>query len=221
MSCGGIIDLERPRSIGVLSDEEVSFCRANDIQLSYDPMQIGWVPATAVDDFNAEVNMPPRRRAASHSAVAHKPQINALHPQYRMRAWEPYDLEVYKTLLDDPDVWRFMPEDYPDPLTDETAAALIELSNASNHHQVLAVLRDSKTVGQVRLLYDVDDTDAGIAEISYWLGRAYWGKGIGSDVVALFTDRCFADNPGITMLIARVHKENGGSAAVLGSGPIN
>lgn len=215
MPCGRIIDLERPRSEGVLTPEEVSFCRQNRIALAYDPMQVGWLPATVQDDFGFVPDSAAKKRARSHSAIAYKPQMNALHPQYRLRAWEPSDLAQYKSLLDDPMVWTHMPEAYPDPLTDETAAALIELSNSSNHHQVFAVLRDSRIVGQVRLLYDVDETDPGMAEISYWLGRAFWGKGIGTDVVSLFTRRCFGDNPGITTLIARVHQDNAASAAVL------
>ncbi|WP_299413894.1 GNAT family N-acetyltransferase [uncultured Sulfitobacter sp.] len=216
MPCGNVIDLARSRSRGVLTREEVSFCRDKGIPLAYDPTQIGWLPATVTDDLNVEqLAAKPARRTRSHSAIAHKPQINALHPQYRLRAWKPYDLPHYRALLDDPLMWQYMPEAYPDPLTNETAAALIELSNASNHHQVFAVLRDSRIVGQVRLLYDVDDTDPGKAEISYWLGRAFWGKGIGSDVVALFTARCFTDNPSITTLIARVHKNNPSSAKVL------
>ena len=119
------------------------------------------------------------------------------------------------SLLDDPDVWTYMTEQYPDPLTEEEAAALIELSNASNHHQVFEVLRNTKPVGQVRLLFDVDPFNPATAEISYWLGREHWGKGIGSDIVHLFTKRCFADNIGITKLIARVHRDNGASSAIL------
>lgn len=216
MPCGRLIDLERPRSEGVLSAEEVLFCKQNNVPLAYDPMQIGWLPTAAADDFNEFAgHATPTRQSYRHSAIAQKPQINALHPQYRLRAWELHDLDTYRALLDDPAVWKYMPEAYPEPLTPETASALIELSNASNHHQVFAVLRDSSVVGQARLLYDVDDADPGVAEISYWLGRAHWGKGIGSDIVELFISRCFADNPGIMTLIARVHRENVASSAIL------
>jgi RimJ/RimL family protein N-acetyltransferase len=213
MPCGKVIKLARLRSEGVLSGREVDFLRRAQIPLAYDPMQIGWLPTTTIDDFD---NSPVRsNRAETHRSVAHKPQVNALHPQYRLRSWELSDLETYRTLLDDRSVWKYMPETYPDPLTADIAAALIELSNNSNHHQVFAVLRDTRIVGQVRLLYDVDETDPAKAEISYWLGRPFWGKGIGSDVVRLFTKRCFADNGGINTLIARVHRENSGSFAVL------
>ncbi len=208
MPCGGMLDLRRMRSEGVLTAQEISFCRDRGFELAYDPMQIGWVPAGAVDDFHFSAR--PKRRA-----TARMPQINGIQAQLGLRAWEPSDVAAYRALLDDRDVWAHLPEAYPDPLTEETAAALIELSNASNHHSVFAVLRDSVPVGQVRLLYDVDEADAGTAEISYWLGKQYWGKGIGTKIVARFSSRCFADNPGITRLLAKVHRDNAGSAAVL------
>jgi RimJ/RimL family protein N-acetyltransferase len=198
-----------------LTEEEVQFCRRNRIALAYDPMQIGWLPATVDDDFGVSPQSAPKKRARNQSAIAHKPQIKAPQPQYDLRAWEPSDPEQYRALLDDLQIWAHLPEPYPDPLTDEVIAALIELSNSSNHHSVFAVLRYNRIIGQVRLLYDVDDANPGVAEISYWLGRAFWGKGIGSDLVSLFSRRCFADNPGITTLIARVQRDNEASATVL------
>lgn len=218
MPCGTTLDLKRPRSEGVLSDAELAYCRQNGISLAYDPLQIGWVPANCDDDMdfpsvNTRAGWPEVTNA--RSGVAHEPQMNALRPQYRLRAWEPGDLADYIRLLDDPEVWTYLPEAYPDPLTEDLASALIELSNASNHHQVFAVLRNAEIVGQVRLLFDVDDKNPGVAEISYWLGRAHWGKGIGGDIVGLFTKRCFADNPALTSIIAQVHRDNAGSRALL------
>lgn len=198
-------DRVQQRSDGVMVQTQVTAARHDGLALSYCPVQIGWVPADVTDDITG----------ARHSAVATKPQVNALRRQLRLRAWTLGDLATYRALLDDPKVWAHMPEAYPDPLTDEAAAALIELSNASNHHQVFAVLFNAEIVGQARLEYDVDPQDASVAEISYWLGRAHWGKGIGSDLVSLFAERCLDENIGISKLIAKVHTDNPASAAVL------
>ena len=72
----------------------------------------------------------------------------------------------------------------------------------------LNILRDGDVVGQVRLEYDVEPDNGASAEISFWIGRAHWGKGIGRDVVKLFTRRSLRDNPWLTSLIARVHEDN-------------
>ena len=216
MPCGGRIDTNRPRSAGVLSKTELSFCRANGIALSYDPVQIGWVLACAVDDIDTPPH--PKRPGwpeAAHTPVAGVHAVRVRDAQYQLRAWHENDVAAYLALLDDPEVWAWLPETYPGPLTAETAALLIDISNASNHHHVSAVLRNSEIVGQVRLQYDVDAQDASVAEISYWLGRAHWGKGIGSDIVRMFTLHSYTNNPGIWSIIARVHGKNAGSLRIL------
>ena len=197
----------RARSAGVISAHDLAMYEADGTALTFDPMQQGWVRADCDDDLTFAP-------AVSFDTVQLKPRTKMsvdlipLQPQYLLRAWGTGDLETYKALLDDPEVWRFMPEDYPNPLSDDMAMALIELSNASNHHQVFAILRDGDVVGQVRLEYDVEPDNGASAEISFWIGRAHWGKGIGRDVVKLFTKRSLRDNPWLTSLIARVHEDN-------------
>ena len=204
----------RTRSAGVLSSSDLAMYDADGTALAFDPMQQGWVRA----DFEDDLTLAP---AISFDTIEPKPRakMNAdlipLQPQYFLRAWGTSDLEPYKALLDDPEVWHFMPEDYPNPLSDDMAMALIELSNASNHHQVYAIMRDGDVVGQVRLEYDVEQDNPSSAEISFWIGRPYWGKGIGRDVVKLFTTGSLRDNPWLTSLIARVHEENAKSMKAL------
>ncbi|MEN8891583.1 GNAT family N-acetyltransferase [Planktotalea arctica] len=195
----------RARSAGILSSGEISQYRAEGIALAFDPMQQGWVSDACEDDLSMVLlNQldPTARRKDAQSG-------------YALRAWSTGDVDSYIALLGDPDVWRFMPENYPAPFTRDLATALIELSNASNHHQVFAVEFDGDPVGQVRLEFDVEPENPACAEISYWLGRVHWGKGIGSDVVKLFTARCLRDNLGLTSLIARAHRENIGSLRAL------
>jgi RimJ/RimL family protein N-acetyltransferase len=216
MPCGGKINTERPRSAGVLTSKELAFCRANGNMVSYDPVQIGWVLSTAEDDidphlYDNRAGWP--KVVRGHVATA--PQIKLRDRQYQLRAWSDSDVADFVALLDDPDVWTWLPEAYPAPLTADIAAALIELSNSSNHHKVRAVICNTKIVGQVRLQYDVDPEDTTVAEISYWLGRAHWGKGIGYDMVRMFTSSCLAENPNILSIIARVHKDNVGSRRIL------
>jgi RimJ/RimL family protein N-acetyltransferase len=174
-------------------------------------MQSGWVAAHCDDDLSFTQQTP------DHIATHKSPRAaNAsTKPSYKLRAWGTSDVDTYLSLLDDPDVWRYMPEDYPNPISHDLAIALIELSNASNHHQVFAVERHSKPVGQVRLEYDVEPNNPACAEISYWVGKRYWNQGIGSDMVDLFTARCLRDNMGLTSLIARVHRDNVCSLKVL------
>lgn len=190
----------RRRSDGVLLQHEVAYCRAHQIALAYDPVQIGWVTVECVDDIDTA--------GLAKERLAFKPR--GLAPTYRFRRWTRDDLPVYRALLDDPKVWATMYEPYPDPLDDALARQLIDLSN-SDHHEVLAVLRDGQIVGQVRMLFD----GHGSAEFSYWFGRAHWGKGLGSAIVTIHSGRTFVQHPELTSIFAVVHPDNLASRHVL------
>lgn len=216
MPCGEIIDTAKSRSEGLLTESQLSYCRKNNIPVAYDPGQIGWVLASATDDiahladkqfFGVDI---PANRTNEPTQ-----RINTVAPDYHLRPWHSDDVETYLSLLDDPDVWTWLPEAYPAPLTAEVAESLIELSNTSDHHQVQAVMRNGEVVGQARLEFDVDAENPAVAEISYWLGKTHWGKGIASELVPLFTSSCFARNPNINAIVARVHNDNKASRRAL------
>jgi RimJ/RimL family protein N-acetyltransferase len=166
--------------------------------LAFDPAQAGWVvdpPGGFVDDAAPE--------AAGLSGRA----------PLSFRSWTTSDLPVFRALLDDPAVWAHLPEPYPAPLTAALAADLIALS-ALPHHRVCAILWHGTPVGQVRL----DDSGSGAAdeaELSYWLGRAHWGRGIGTRAVRRAVAEAFADRPDLTRLTARVRPANTASARIL------
>ncbi|MDP3261676.1 MAG: GNAT family N-acetyltransferase [Tabrizicola sp.] len=191
------------RSAGVLSAEEIASCRSQGIALAFDPVQIGWVRGDCIDDVDQHQ---PEAKLTEERAFVPR----SLAPTYRFRRWTLDDLPVYRALLDDPRVWAQMYEPYPDPLDDDTARALIALSADSGHHEVMAVLRDGEIVGQVRLAFD-----GASAELSYWFGRAHWGKGLGSAVVAIASGRAFVRHAGLQSLVAMVHLDNAASRRVL------
>ncbi|WP_217358741.1 GNAT family N-acetyltransferase [Thalassococcus sp. S3] len=202
MPCGTKIDLKRARSAGPLTTDQVVFCRNEGVPLAYDPLQIGWVPLSCIDDISPD-------------ATDLQPEPVETSETLTLRPWQSSDLDVFHDLLDDPKVWTHMPQPYPAPLTRDAAEALLDLSISSNHHEVRAVLHQDRIVGQVRLQFDGTDDALGDAEISYWLGHAFWGQGIGSMMVSQFTQRSFVDHPSLTSIFARVMSDNHASRAVL------
>ena len=207
-SDGTGLRLDRRRSDGILTFEDVALCKHEGAAMAFDPLQGGWVPAGVEDDLH--VSKPVLQndiRAGSKPSVADRLQL---------RSWSQTDLPRYRELLDDPLIWENMTEPYPDPLTEEMASALIEVSNSSNHHRVFALLKDGTPVGQLRVLFEVDPDDPQTAEISYWIGRDYWKQGLASVAVPSFAARCLKDHPGLTSLIARAKDENTASLRVLG-----
>lgn len=165
-----------------------------------------------------------RRRAARR----HRALVDG--HDFVLRAWTAADRSRFRELLDDPRVWEHLPERYPDPLDDELAEQLIAFSNEGLHHEVRAIERGGRVVGQVRMLFDhasrAFDRDAsrafdrnasptaGDAEISYWLGAEVWGQGIASAVIPLFTLLSFQKRP-LASIYARVDPANVASLRAL------
>lgn len=214
---GQILDLTRPRSQGVLDAEALAYCRDRGIALAFDPVQIGSVIANCEDDLSAwqqPSDWPQRSDAAGRSPQL-PDRIQRLRQRLRLRPWQLRDADAFVDLLDNPAVWRFLPDNYPAPLTRDVALGLIELSNSATHHVVLAIEAGGQVVGQVRLLFEEERDRAAQGEISYWLGEPHWGQGLASDAVALFTFDCFQQRPALESIIARVQNDNRASAKVL------
>lgn len=135
--------------------------------------------------------------------------------RYCFRPWEADDAPVYQRMLDDAELWRYMPEAYPGEISPDMAGTLIELSRQASHHKVRAVEYQGRVIGQMRMQWKTDVTPPQSGEISYWLGRDYWGLGLAAPMIALFSWRCFSIFPALSMINARVHRENMASQRVL------
>lgn len=180
------------RSDGPILGRLLAEHQALDCELAFDPVQGGWVRADAVDDF--------------HPSTGARPGWPRLAGTVALRAWTPEDADLFRGLLDDPAVWEHLPNPYPGPISRQMAADLIALSNDAGFHHVRAVTLDGVPVGQVRLEY----SDAG-TELSYWIGRQYWGRGIAGRAVRA----CLATAPVRGALHARVRPGNTASRRVL------
>ncbi len=202
----------RLRSDGTLTREELELCEASRIPVAYDPIQIGWVPEHVIDDItgDGDGSLAPRGvSVAHHAAIQWKRRASSL----ELRPWTQDDVERYVELLDNPQMWRYLPEDYPAPLTASVAADLIRVSNEMTHHDVRAVEQNGEVVGQVRLLFGAQNSSE--AEISYWVGEAYWGQGIAGAIIPLYTTMAFEQRPELRSIFARVHRDNAPSARAL------
>lgn len=195
----------RLRSEGPLDAAEIAWCRANDIDLGYCPVQHGLVPLHCIDDIVGVQPAPAKSGERAHSAA----------DQLVFRRWRASDADTFAGLLGNARVWRYLPDPFPGALDRANAEDLITLSNDAGHHDVYAVEHRGAVVGQARLLFDVASAARETAEISYWLGESYWGQKLGSRIVAAFTRESFARWQDLHTIVARVHKANHASARVL------
>lgn len=192
---------------GVLTAEQLEHHRSEGLPLAFCPVQIGWVsvaaqaerPVVRPDDPSAPLSWSVSRPLGA----------------FTLRAWTEADAPVYRGLLNDADLWRYMPEEWPGEIDADMARDLITISNAVPHHEVWAILRDGVPLGQVRFAFADHGRDRSTAEISYWFGRAYWGQGWGRRVVRKASAQAFQDHPALRRIVAHVHPGNHASAKVL------
>lgn len=133
---------------------------------------------------------------------------------FKFRRWSLDDLSDFVSLLDDEDMWRLIPEDYPAPLSLDDAASLMDTSNnIVDRHTVHAVEWQGNVIGQARVLFDRSSAQS--AEISYWLGKKYWGAGFASRFVPMYTRESFMNNPIVDRIVAKVVEGNDASIRLL------
>ncbi len=185
------------RSDGPLSQQAVSKARSAGTQLNFDPVQNGWVRTDAQDDFDPFHVRPGWPRAKSGDTLL-------------FRQWTQTDAPVFRTLLNNPNVWTYLPTGFPGEITLDAARDLISLAEDETLHIVRAICLDGLPVGQVRLEFRDQEP-----ELSYWLGEPFWRKGIGRRAVSRFVAECFSADPDLDAIIARVKRDNSGSLRIL------
>ena len=148
------------------------------------------------------------------SREQHYARAAAFAESFALRPWTSTDKTRYSELLNDRLMWEQLPERFPEPFTEELAEQLIEFVNGQDNQYVRAMTRAGTPVGQLRLEFPATD-DRRSAEISYWIGRNYWGQGLASKLVGYGVLHLFQAFPELDYVFAKVMVSNPASAALL------
>lgn len=110
-------------------------------------------------------------------------------------------------------VWRSLRDAFPHPYTLADAHRWVRTASSSDPPTHLAIVVSGQAVGGIGLTMG-DDVYRQTAELGYWLGEAYWGRGIMTEAVRAFTEWAF-DTFDLSRIAARVFDGNPGSVRVL------
>ncbi len=102
---------------------------------------------------------------------------------------------------------------FPHPYTMDDAHWWIAHANAQEPATHFAIAVDGQAVGGIGLLLQ-QDVARKSAEIGYWLGRKYWGRGIVTEAVEAFTNYAFEEFD-LNRVYALAFEGNAASARVL------
>ncbi len=131
----------------------------------------------------------------------------------RLRAWRPDDLEALLRHADDAEVSRGTSDRFPFPYTRDDGLAFLSGRVLDLSGPVFAIELVGQACGGIGATVLAGERAIG-AEVGYWLGRAHWGRGIMTRVLAAFGPWLVARH-GLLRLEATVLDFNHGSARVL------
>jgi RimJ/RimL family protein N-acetyltransferase len=108
-----------------------------------------------------------------------------------LREWKPGDEESLVANGNSRKIWRNLRDGFPHPYTLADASHWIEVANPSTPITNFAIVVDGAAVGGIGLTLK-DDVFRRSAEIGYWLGEQFWGRGIVTEALCAVTDYAFA-----------------------------
>lgn len=132
---------------------------------------------------------------------------------FRLRPWRIGDVESLVENANNANIAKFMNDIFPHPYTKEDAEKFIAF--AIKHHPVhiFAIEVDGNAVGGIGIHFH-EDVMRKNAELGYWLGQNYWGRGIATNAVKQVVDFGFK-NYDINRIFGRAFGPNIASQRVL------
>jgi [ribosomal protein S5]-alanine N-acetyltransferase len=132
-----------------------------------------------------------------------------------LRRIVPDDAPALLRHADDVDVSRNLFEGFPSPyLASHAQAWCGHEANSGEFGYVWAIVVDDALIGCAGLVPHSGAGNRCNAETGYWIGKAYWRRGIASDALAQIVDWGFAALPHLTRIYAPIYSRNEGSQAV-------
>lgn len=132
---------------------------------------------------------------------------------YALREWKMSDAASLAENINNKKIWDNIRDALPFPYTLDDAKAFISFTKKTPYPQNFAIVVEGKAVGCVGIS-PCTDVERISAEVGYWLGEPYWGRGITSDAVKAIAGYTFKHTD-IIRLYAAVYEYNHASMRVL------
>jgi RimJ/RimL family protein N-acetyltransferase len=134
-------------------------------------------------------------------------------PGCSVRSWVQTDVPALATHANDREVWLNLRDRFPHPYGRTDAESWIACASAQEPERNFAIAFMDVAIGGIGLEQQ-EDVHRRCAEIGYWLGRPYWGKGLATAAVNAVTSYGFK-TLALCRIYAMVFEHNGASCRVL------
>ena len=132
---------------------------------------------------------------------------------YILRRWKLTDTRRLAENANNINIWNNVRDYFPHPYSEKDAKVFINMTLQSKQPSDFAIVINDEAAGGIGFIQG-KDVERLNAEIGYWLGEKYWGKGIMTNVLKDVADYIFT-NTEIIRLFTCVFEYNIGSMKVL------
>jgi RimJ/RimL family protein N-acetyltransferase len=130
-----------------------------------------------------------------------------------VRSWDTRDVDPLVLHANNRNVSINLRDRFPYPYTRRDAREFIKLARNMRPESLFAIAVDGEAVGGIGFVLG-HDVERVSTEVGYWLGEAYWGRGIATDALVGVTQYAIATH-GFTRLFALPFAYNVASCRVL------
>ena len=130
-----------------------------------------------------------------------------------VRSWRASDVPSLVTHANNRNIWINLRDRFPNPYTKRDGQTFIKLARGQEPESSFAIAVDGAAVGGIGFVAQ-HDVDRMSAEIGYWLGESFWGRGIATEALIALTAYAIGEH-GFTRLFAMPFAHNIGSCRVL------
>ena len=130
-----------------------------------------------------------------------------------LRPWREGDEPALAKYANNRNVWINLKDVFPHPYTMENAAWWVQSQQDCDPPTEFAIADAGEAIGAIGLRVQAD-IHRRSAEIGYWLGEPFWGRGIATECVRALTEYAF-ERFDLARIQAMVYEWNPASARVL------
>jgi len=130
-----------------------------------------------------------------------------------VRSWLEEDADSLPRHANDREIWLNLRDAFPHPYGVADARAFITMARERRPETLFAIEIDGQAAGGIGFSLH-PDVERVSAEIGYWLGRAYWGRGITTEALTAVTAFAVRTH-GLTRVYALPFAWNAASCRVL------
>ena len=131
-----------------------------------------------------------------------------------LRPWKQDDREPLAKLANDRRIWINMRDAFPHPYGLEDADRFIQMAQRMVPQTYFGVEDSGALAGGIGYTLH-GDVERIVAEVGYWLGVSFWGRGIATRALRIVTSLAFSEHQELRRLYAVPFASNPASARVL------